>query len=91
MADLPASFDAFQRECLAQGYDEVLVRNWAPGTVVASHTHPFTAHAVIVQGEMWLDGRHLVAGEGFDVPAHTVHDERYGAEGATFWVARRQG
>ena len=39
---------------LAAGYAEVLDRAWAPGAVVAVHTYPFDANAMVVQGEMWL-------------------------------------
>jgi hypothetical protein len=47
-----------------------------------------------IRGEMWLtvDGytRHLLPGATFDIPAGTVHSERYGAEGATYRVGRRE-
>jgi hypothetical protein len=33
-------FAAFEAEALAEGFDEVLERVWAPGTVLAEHTHP---------------------------------------------------
>lgn len=89
----PSSFDDFRANALAAGFAEVLERTWAPDTVVAAHTHPFDAKAWIVQGEMWLTvagaTRHLRPGEGFELPAGTVHDERYGPQGATYWVARR--
>ena len=48
-------FAAFQAEALAEGFDEVLERVWAPGTVLAEHTHPFEVKAVLVQGEMDLE------------------------------------
>lgn len=90
---MPASFDVFRADALAAGFAEVLERRWAPDTVVATHTHPFDAKAWIVQGEMWLTvagaTRHLCPGDGFELPANTVHDERYGPQGATYWVARR--
>jgi hypothetical protein len=35
--------------------------------------------------------RHLQAGDRFAVVRGTPHVERYGAAGATFWVARRGG
>lgn len=83
------TFDEFQRDALARGFDEVLQRHWEPDQVVATHSHPFTADALIVAGEMWLDQRHLVAGDTFQLPAGTPHAERYGPQGATYWVARR--
>ena len=52
--------DQFRAEMLAAGYDEVLERPWAPGTMLDTHTHPFEANAIVVQGEMWLtvEGSH---------------------------------
>jgi mannose-6-phosphate isomerase-like protein (cupin superfamily) len=87
------SFAQFKTTQLAQGFDEVLERPWAPNTVVSTHTHPFSVSALVVQGEMWLtvgdDTRHLQAGDRFTLDRDVPHAERYGAEGAVFWVARR--
>lgn len=94
MTPLP-SFEAFERAARAGGADEVLVRDWAPGQVVDTHTHPFDANAVVVQGEMWLtcgdETRHLRPGDTFALASGTPHAERYGPQGATYWVARRGG
>lgn len=87
------TFDDFAADARAQGWDEVLERHWAPLTVLEPHVHPFDAKARVVQGEMWLtlDGRtrHLRPGDGFEVDRDVRHAERYGPEGATYWVARR--
>lgn len=87
------SFDQFRTTQLAQGFDEVLERPWAPNSVVGTHTHPFSVSALVVQGEMWLtvgdDTRHLHAGDTFTLDRDVPHAERYGPEGALFWVARR--
>ena len=87
------SFDDFTAQARAQGYDEVLERPWAPGTVLAEHTHPFAVKAVLVQGEMHLEvgaeTQHLRPGDRFSLPAGLPHAERYGPEGAIYWVARR--
>lgn len=45
------SFEAYQRAALARGFDEVAVREWAPGQLVAEHRHPFSVEALVVQGE----------------------------------------
>lgn len=86
-------FDTFADSMKQQGFDQVLKRIWTPGTTVKEHTHPFDAKALVVQGEMWLtvNGRteHLLPGGTFELAAHVPHSERYGAEGATYWVARR--
>lgn len=84
-----ATFDEFRREALARGFDEVLERHWDPHTVLETHTHPFAVEALVVQGEMWLDGHHLLPGATFRLDAEVPHSERYGSEGATYWVARR--
>lgn len=88
------TWDTFRADRLAAGYDEVLERQWAPDTVLASHTHPFDASALVVQGELWLavageTARHLRPGDRFEVGRDTPHEERYGPQGATYWVARR--
>lgn len=88
MAPLP-TFDEFQRDALARGFDEVLERRWAPGQVLERHTHPFDADALVVEGEMWLDDRHITPGGGFQLSRGTPHTERYGPAGAVYWVARR--
>jgi quercetin dioxygenase-like cupin family protein len=86
-------FEDFDREAREQGFDEVLERKWPPLTVLDRHTHAFSVKALVVQGEMWLtvgdDTRHLLAGDSFELEREVPHAERYGSEGATYWVARR--
>jgi len=87
------SFEAFGQQARADGFDEVLLREWEPDTVVPEHTHPFDAYAVVVQGEMWLscgtNTRHFTKGGTFTVSRGTLHSERYGSQGASLWAARR--
>ena len=89
------TYEAFEAEARAQGFDEIVERKWDPGTVVQSHTHPFSVRALVVQGEMWLsvgnDVRHLRTGDEFAIDRNVVHAECYGTEGATYWAARRHG
>lgn len=95
MAGVTLSFQAFGDQARSQGFDEVVERVWAPGTVLDTHTHPFAVQALVVAGEMWLtaDGRtrHLRSGDTFTLERDVPHAERYGDEGATYWVARRRG
>lgn len=88
------TFDAFAATARADGFDEVLERSWAPGTVLDTHTHDFSVRALVVRGEMWLSvgdaTQHLRAGDPFTLAANVPHAERYGADGATYWVARRR-
>jgi AraC-like ligand binding domain len=87
------SFAEFESRTRAAGFDEVLERHWAPDTEIATHTHGFDVDALLTQGEMWLgcEGRtrHLEAGDTFTLARDMPHDERYGPQGATYWVARR--
>ena len=43
---------------------------------------------------MWLtvgdSTRHLRSGDRFELDAQVLHSERYGPEGATYWVARSE-
>jgi len=87
------SFDEFRQQAFAAGFDEVIEREWAANTVLETHTHPFGVHALLTQGEMWLttngQTQHLVPGSIFQLAPNVPHDERYGAQGATYWVARK--
>lgn len=99
------SFQEFEAAAHAEGYTEVISREWPPHTVLETHTHPFDAKALVVSGELWLTvgidtnadtssgtekhTQHITAGQRFELARNIPHDERYGAEGATFWVARR--
>ena len=87
------AFEEFTSTVLAAGYDEVLERHWEPNTTLDIHTHNFAAHAVVTQGEMWLTcagvTRHLRSGDTFTIGFQVEHSERYGPQGATYWVARR--
>ena len=91
MTDL--SYAEFETRARAEGFDEVLERVWKPDTVLDTHTHPFAVKALVVAGELWLscgsETRHLQPGDRFELEREAPHAERYGAQGATFWAARR--
>jgi hypothetical protein len=91
----PFDFSDFQRNARAQGYDEVFARRWPANAVIEVHSHPFAVKALVTEGEMWLTvgdaTRHLKIGDTFELDRGVPHAERYGAEGATYWVARRAG
>jgi quercetin dioxygenase-like cupin family protein len=88
------TFAEFEAAARAAGAYEVLERRWSPDLVLAEHTHPFAVEALVVEGEFWLDcggsTRHLRAGERFSLALETPHAERYGPQGAVFWVARHR-
>ena len=87
------TYEQFEADARARGFDEVIVRRWSPGLVLQPHVHSFAVDALVVQGEMWLtvgaDTQHLQAGQCFELARAVEHSERYGAEGAEVWVARR--
>jgi quercetin dioxygenase-like cupin family protein len=87
------TYEAFEASARAEGFDEVLVRDWKPGQVVDTHTHPFAIKALVVSGDFWLhEGgheRHVRTGDWFELARDVPHAERYGEQGATFWAARR--
>ena len=55
---------------------------------------PFSVSVLVLKGEMWLGMhgtiRHLTPGSTFEVDYEVPHSERYGPEGATYWVARKK-
>ena len=89
----PPTFQQFEDTARSQGFDEVLERSWPADTVLDTHTHAFSVSARVVEGDVWLtigaQTRHLQAGDTFALEADVPHAERYGAQGARYWVARR--
>lgn len=87
------SFAEFETEARAAGFDEVLTREWPANQVLDKHRHDFAVRAVVTRGEMWLtvgtQTQHLVPGARFALDAEVEHAERYGPDGAAYWVARR--
>lgn len=89
---ITTDFTRFRDAALADGFDEVVERDWAAGQVLDTHRHPFSLEAVVARGEMWLTQgqttRHLKAGDRFELARDVPHAERYGPEGALVYVAR---
>ncbi len=90
---LHMTLDEFTTRAHERGFDEVVERVWGPDVEARDHTHPFSVEALVVAGEMWLtlgdDTRRLLPGDTFTLDRDVPHAERYGAEGATYWAARR--
>jgi quercetin dioxygenase-like cupin family protein len=88
-----SSYESFESEARRRGFDEVLERSWPPQTVLDTHTHSFGVWAQVSRGEMWLTvgerTQHLLPGAQFTLDPDVPHAERYGADGASYWVARR--
>ncbi len=87
------TLNEFEVHAKSTGYAQVLVKEWQPNLQLESHAHPFAVQAQVVAGELWLTAQgatqHLSVGSQFELAANVPHEERYGAAGATVWVARR--
>ncbi|MEI7530385.1 MAG: cupin domain-containing protein [Betaproteobacteria bacterium] len=87
------NLEEFKSQALSTGFDEVIERVWSANVVVPEHTHPFTAYALVTEGEMWMtrgqDIAHLKVGDTFLMDPGTPHSEKYGPNGAIYWVARK--
>lgn len=86
------TFEQFKLAKTAEGFDEVLAREWEANHETPVHEHPFEAFGYIVKGEFWLtlDGKttHLQHGDTFKVARHMPHQEKYGPHGTSLWIAR---
>ena len=86
------TFEQFKLAKTAEGFDEVLTREWEANHETPVHEHPFEAFGYIVKGEFWptLDGKttHLQQGDTFKVARHMPHQEKYGPHGTSLWIAR---
>ena len=86
------TFEQFKLAKTAEGFDEVLTREWEANHETPVHEHPFEAFGYIVKGEFWLtlDGKttHLQPGDTFKVAKHMPHQEKYGPHGTSLWIAR---
>ncbi len=86
------TLESFTAQSMDEGFDEIIVREWAPDLKLDALTHPFDVSAYVVQGEYWLtvgdEVKHLKAGDFFRLARNVAHAELYGPQGATVWVAR---
>ena len=86
------TFEQFKSATTAKGFDEVLTREWEANHETPVHEHSFEAFGYIVKGEFWLtmDGEttHLQQGDTFQVARHMSHQEKYGPQGTSLWIAR---
>lgn len=91
--DIQQLSEQFTLQLAQDGYTETLTRSWEPNQLVASHSHPFDAHALVLKGEFTLSWngqtQTLRQGDTFSLAAGCEHVEHYGAQGATYLVGRR--
>ena len=86
------TYEQFKAAAMAEGYDEALTREWEANHETPLHEHPFEAFGRIVKGEFWLTiggkTNHLHQGDTFRVTRHVPHQEKYGPDGTSLWIAR---
>lgn len=84
---------AFEAKLKAEGYPEIRTNGFDPNRVNPEHTHPFDAHAIILEGEITIGVRggakKYAVGEVFDIKAGTPHVEYIGPQGVRYMVGRR--
>lgn len=84
---------AFEAELRREGYDDIVLREIPPRTVVKDHSHDFDVRALMLSGEFTLgcDGEATTyrQGEVFTMAAGRKHHEAIGARGASYLVGRR--
>jgi quercetin dioxygenase-like cupin family protein len=87
------NFLEFTEQAKHDGFDEIVQKEWAPNLVVGKHTHPVDVRVQVAAGlvklEVENDAQIYEAGQSFYIARGTEHAEYYGADGATFWVARK--
>ena len=66
------TLESFTAQSLEEGFDEIIVREWAAHLQLDTHTHPFDVSAYVVSGEYWL-----TVGADLSVIFDTPIDERY--------------
>lgn len=76
-----------------EGFAEPVKVSRDPNGFLDSHTHPFEAKALILEGEIKIvvaSQEHTYrAGEVFQLAENTPHAEYYGPQGVTYLVGRR--
>lgn len=87
--------EAFKRQLIADGYLEIVEKTIEPNLVIEAHSHPYDVRALVLAGTASIAcggeaAREFRAGDVLEVEAGREHTERYGPDGYTFLVGRRQ-
>lgn len=83
----------FRQQLAAQGFETFVVVEREANGGLDEHTHPFDAHALILDGDITIvSGGQMVRcgpGETFQLAANTPHTESYGPRGVRYLAARK--
>ena len=84
---------SFKKRLAREGFGEASLLEWEAGTVNESHSHDFTASALVISGAITVttdDGATTCkAGDSFTLAAGIAHTETVGGDGVRFLVARK--
>jgi quercetin dioxygenase-like cupin family protein len=83
----------FTAQAMEDGFEEILQKQWEPNLALEMHTHPYDVRVQVTSGQVRLSlangAQTYEAGQGFYLARNTEHAEKYGPDGAHFWVARK--
>jgi uncharacterized cupin superfamily protein len=86
---------AFTAALMKDGYHDVSTKSQPASMENGVHSHPFDVRALMLEGELTLhfNGKTEIyrAGDVFAMQAGCEHTEKFGPQGATYLVGRRQG
>lgn len=82
----------FRTLLASEGFDAVVLVEREPGSL-DTHTHPFEARALILDGEITLVSKHgeqhFRPGDTFHLAANEPHTESYGPQGVRYLAGRK--
>jgi quercetin dioxygenase-like cupin family protein len=83
----------FVNSLASEGFAEPVKVSRDPNGFLDSHTHPFEAKALILEGEIRIvvdsNEQTYRAGDVFQLAENTPHAEYYGPSGVTYLVGRK--
>ncbi|WP_345815700.1 cupin domain-containing protein [Paraburkholderia sp. PREW-6R] len=86
--------EAFTESLTKEGFPDAVVVTREANTAMDVHAHPFEAKALIIEGDMHIrvgeEERLYRVGDVFHLAANEPHSERYGPNGVTYLVGRKQ-
>ncbi|MFM0002035.1 cupin domain-containing protein [Paraburkholderia dipogonis] len=86
--------NAFIESLTKEGFPDAVVVTREANVEMEIHEHPFEAKALILEGEMSIrmddEVRAYRVGDVFNLPANKPHAERFGPNGVTYLVGRKQ-
>lgn len=83
----------FRNQLAAEGVTTIVVVEREPNGSLDTHSHPFEARALILDGEITIIADsctvHCRAGDTFQLAANVPHKESYGPQGVKYLAGRK--